>query len=227
MASERRLQRPPNHARPSALGSRGAVSAGAIPEPMDGNHLMNVEAIRRRAREHIERGAFTESYGADRDVVLKLLNAALATELICVLRYKRHHFMASGLHAEPAAAEFLEHANQEQQHADQIAERIVQLGGEPDFSPDELSQRSHAEYVEGENLIDMIREDLIAERVAIESYTEIIRYLGNGDPTSRVMLEGILATEEEHAEDMRNLLEGVLRPVEAGAAVSTPARSRA
>ncbi len=192
---------------------------------MERDHLMNVEAIRRRAREHIERGAFTASYGADRNVVLNLLNAALATELVCVLRYKRHHFMASGLHAEPAAAEFLEHANQEQQHADQIAGRIVQLGGKPDFSPDELSRRSHAEYVAGEHLLDMIREDLIAERVAIESYTEIIRYLGNGDPTTRVMLEGILATEEEHAEDMRNLLEGILRPMEAGMAPMTAARA--
>jgi bacterioferritin len=180
-------------------------------------HLMNVEAIRQRAREHIERGAYTESYGADRDVVLKLLNAALATELVCVLRYKRHHFMASGLHSEPAAAEFLEHATQEQAHADQLAARIVQLGGEPDFSPDELSARSHAEYVAGDNLLEMIREDLIAERVAIESYTEIIRYVGEGDPTTRVLLESILATEEEHAEDMRNLLEGITRPMEAGA----------
>lgn len=188
-------------------------------------HLMNVEAIRRRAREHIERGAYTESYGADRDVVLKLLNAALATELVCVLRYKRHHFMASGLHAEPASAEFLEHANQEQQHADQLAARIVQLGGEPDFSPDELSTRSHAEYVEGANLLEMIREDLIAERVAIESYTEIIRYVGAGDPTTRVLLESILATEEEHAEDMRNLLEGITRPMENSASTSAQSLS--
>jgi len=173
-------------------------------------HILNVQAIRERARRHMERGAVTESYGADRDVSIQLLNGALATELVCVLRYKRHYFMASGIHAEAAAAEFREHATEEQEHADRIAARIVQLGGEPDFSPHELAERSHAEYVEGKNLLEMIREDLVAERIAIESYTEMVRYFGTKDPTSRVLIESILATEEEHADDMYSLLEGVL-----------------
>lgn len=192
-------------------------------------HLTNIQAIRQRAREHIERGAYTESYGADREVVLKLLNEALATEIVCFLRYKRHHFMVSGLNSEAAAAEFLEHAEQEQEHADKLAARIVQLGGEPDFSPKELASRSHAEYVEGENLIEMLREDLIAERIAIESYTEFIRYVGTGDPTTRILLEGILATEEEHAEDMRNLLEGATRSIGTVAPIpaAAPAPARA
>jgi bacterioferritin len=144
-------------------------------------------------------------------VVIKLLNEALATEIVCVLRYKRHHFMAKGIHAEGVAAEFLEHANEEQQHADQIAARITQLGGEPDFSPDGLASRSHAEYVEGENLEDMIREDLVAERIAIDSYREIIVYLGDNDPTTRRLMEEILAKEEEHADDLANLLEDLGR----------------
>jgi bacterioferritin len=194
------------------------------------SHLMNIQTIRERAREHIERGAVTDSYGADRNVVLQLLNEALATELVCTLRYKRHYFMASGIHAEAAAAEFREHAAQEQEHADRIAARIVQLGGEPDFSPRELADRSHAEYVEGRDLIDMIREDLVAERIAIESYTEMIRYVGEKDPTTRVMLESILAVEEEHAEDMNSLLQGVTGPVQSSsrpAQASPPAQSRA
>src|SRR5690606_11167867 len=143
-----------------------------------------------------------EGYRADRDTVVKLLNEALATELVCVLRYRRHYFMAQGIHAEAVAAEFLQHANEEQQHADEIAARIVQLGGAPNFSPDGLSTRSHAEYVEGTDLIDMIREDLVAERIAIDSYREMIDYLGADDPTTRRMLEGILAVEEEHADDL-------------------------
>ena len=168
--------------------------------------LTDIQTLRERARQHIEQGAITPGYGADRETVIKLLNEALATEIICVLRYKRHHFMAEGLNAAPVAAEFLQHANEEQVHADQIAGRIVQLGGEPNFSPEGLTTRSHAEYVEGESLTDMIKEDLVAERIAIDSYGEMIRYLANGDPTTRRMLEEILAMEEEHADDLASML---------------------
>src|SRR3954451_19308036 len=176
---------------------------------MAGTHLSDIETLRRRAREHIAQGAVTPGYQADRDVVIKLLNEALATEWVCTLRYKRHYFMAKGIHAETVASEFLEHAQEEQQHADQIAHRIVQLGGEPDFSPDGLASRSHAEYVEGGSLEEMIREDLIAERIAIDSYREMINYLGQDDPTSRRLLEEMLAKEEEHADDLASLLEGL------------------
>ena len=169
--------------------------------------LTDIQTLRRRARQHMDQGAVTPGYGADRDTVVKLLNEALATELVCVLRYKRHFFMASGINAQSVAAEFLQHANEEQVHADQIAQRIVQLGGAPNFSPDGLASRSHAEYVEGENLLDMIREDLVAERIAIDSYREMIAYLGTKDSTTRRMLEGILAMEEEHADDLVGLLE--------------------
>lgn len=169
--------------------------------------LTDIKTLRARAREHIERGAVTAGYKADRDTVVRLLNEALATEIVCVLRYKRHFYMASGINAEGVAAEFLQHANEEQQHADQIAARIVQLGGEPDFSPEGLVTRSHAEYVEGDTLIDMIKEDLVAERIAIDSYREMINYLGDDDSTTRRMLEGILAMEEEHADDLSGLLE--------------------
>jgi bacterioferritin len=169
--------------------------------------LSDVAELRRRAREQMEKGAVTASYGSDRAVVIDLLNQALATELVCVLRYKRHYFMATGIHAQSVAAEFLEHANEEQGHADQIAQRITQLGGEPDFDPRGLATRSHAEYVEGSSLLEMIQEDLVAERVAIESYSEMIRYIGDGDPTTRRMLEGILAVEEEHADDLKTLIE--------------------
>lgn len=168
--------------------------------------LTDIQTLRERARKHIEKGAVTEGYTADRVTVIKLLNEALATEIVCVLRYKRHYFMASGIHAEGVAAEFLEHANDEQGHADQIAARIVQLGGAPNFNPEGLLTRSHAEYVEGETLIDMIKEDLVAERIAIDSYRDMIRYFGNDDPTSRRLLEGILAVEEEHADDLVSLL---------------------
>jgi bacterioferritin len=174
---------------------------------MAGAFLSDIQTLRKRAREHIAQGAVTPGYNADRSVVLRLLNEALATEIICVLRYKRHYFMAQGIHAEGVAAEFLEHANDEQQHADQIAARITQLGGAPDFSPDGLATRSHAEYVEGDTLEDMIKEDLVAERIAIDSYKEIILYLGENDPTSRRLMEEILAKEEEHADDLANLLE--------------------
>jgi len=169
--------------------------------------LTDIKTIRARARKHIERGAITESYRADRATVVKLLNEALATEIVCVLRYRRHHFMAAGINADTVAAEFLTHANEEQQHADQIAARIVQLQGEPNFSPDGLTSRSHAEYVEGENLIDMIKEDLVAERIAIDSYREMIEYIGDKDTTTARMLEGILAMEEEHADDLVGMLE--------------------
>jgi bacterioferritin len=173
--------------------------------------LADIKTIRERARRHIEEGAVTENYGADKATVLRLLNESLATEIVCTLRYRRHYFMAKGLTSAGVAAEFLEHANEEQAHADQFAERIVQLGGEPIFDPEGLASRSHAEYVEGESLIDMIREDLVAERIAIESYRDIIRYLGEGDPTTRKLFEGVLAVEEEHADDMLSLIENVSR----------------
>lgn len=173
----------------------------------DKSFLTDIKTLRERARKHIENGAVTEGYSADRDTVIKLLNEALATEIVCVLRYKRHFFMASGINAEGVAAEFLQHATEEQGHADLIAQRIVQLGGAPNFSPEGLLTRSHAEYVEGDTLIDMITEDLVAERIAIDSYREMINYLGNDDPTTRRMLEGILAMEEEHADDLVGLLQ--------------------
>ena len=169
--------------------------------------LTDIKKIRERARQHIESGAVTAGYNADRETVLRVLNEALATEIVCVLRYKRHYFMASGLNAENAATEFMEHAAQEQQHADQIAQRITQLGGQPNFSPEGLLSRSHAEYVEGDSLTDMIREDLVAERIAIDTYREIIAWLDSDDPTTRRMLEEILAVEEEHADDLVGLLE--------------------
>jgi bacterioferritin len=168
--------------------------------------LTDIKTLRERARKHIEKGAVTEGYRADRETVVKLLNEALATEIVCVLRYKRHYFMATGIHAESVAAEFLEHANDEQGHADQISARIVQLGGAPNLNPEGLLTRSHAEYVEGATLLDMIKEDLVAERIAIDSYREMINYLGNDDPTSRRLMENILAVEEEHADDLVNLL---------------------
>ena len=168
--------------------------------------LTDVQELRRRARQHIEEGAVTDGYRANRDTVIKLLNEALATEIVCVLRYKRHYFMAQGIHADPIAAEFLQHANEEQGHADQLAGRIVQLGGAPNFSPDGLLSRSHSEYVEGQTLVDMIKEDLIAERIAIDSYTEMARYIGDDDITTRRILEGILAVEEEHADDLSSFL---------------------
>ena len=168
--------------------------------------LTDVEELRRRARKHIEEGAVTEGYRGDRETVIKILNEALATEIVCVLRYRRHYFMAQGIHADPIAQEFLQHANDEQGHADQLAARIVQLGGSPNFSPEGLLSRSHSEYVEGETLIDMIREDLVAERVAIDSYTEMIRYIGDSDITTRRLLEDILKVEEEHADDLASFL---------------------
>jgi bacterioferritin len=171
--------------------------------------VSDIEEIRRRARQHIENGAVTEGYRGDRETVIRLLNEALATEIVCVLRYKRHFYMASGIHSQAVAAEFQEHASEEQEHADLIAERITQLDGEPNFNPEGLTTRSHSEYVPGTSLIDMIREDLVAERIAVESYSEIIRYLGENDPTSRRVMEKILAKEEEHAEDLKTLMENI------------------
>jgi bacterioferritin len=180
-----------------------------------GEFLTDVTELRRRARQHIENGAVTPGYGADRETVIRILNEALATEIVCVLRYKRHYFMAQGIHAQAVAQEFLEHANEEQGHADRIAERITQIGGAPNFSPQGLLTRSHSEYVEGDSLVDMIREDLVAERVAIESYSEIVRFLGTKDITTRRMMEEILANEEEHADDLQKLLV-TLDPTESG-----------
>ena len=168
--------------------------------------MTDIQTLRARARLHIENGAVTEGYRGDKDTVVRLLNEALATEIVCTLRYRRHYFMAQGIHSQAVAAEFLEHANEEQGHADLIAERIVQLGGEPNFNPEGLLSRSHAEYTEGTTLEDMIREDLVAERIAIDSYAEMARYFGDNDPTSKRMIEGILANEEEHADDLASLL---------------------
>ena len=174
-----------------------------------GTFLSDIQEIRRRARQSIEQGAVTDAYKADAEAVVKILNEALATEIVCVLRYKNHHYMASGIHSQAVADEFLEHANEEQAHADSIAQRIIQLNGKPNMNPEGLLTRSHSEYVEGATLTDMIREDLVAERIAIDSYSEIIRYLGDKDPTSRRLMEEILAKEEEHAEDMKTLLERI------------------
>ncbi|MGC4010386.1 MAG: ferritin-like domain-containing protein [Pseudomonas sp.] len=174
---------------------------------MNQAQLTDVQTLRQRARQNIEDGAVTEGYHADRKTVLRLLNESLATELVCYLRYKRHYFMATGLKASVAAAEFLEHATQELQHADLLAERIMQLGGEPDFNPNGLTERSHAEYVAGKNLREMITENLVAERIAVDSYREIVVYLGDDDPTTRRLFEEILAQEEEHADDMADLLQ--------------------
>ena len=171
--------------------------------------LTDTQTLRKRARQHVEEGAVTTGYAADREAVIQLLNQALATELVCVLRYKRHYFMAKGIHSESVKPEFLQHANEEMAHADRIAKRITELGGEPNFSPDGLSSRSHAEYMPGDSLISMIKEDLIAERIAIESYRELVAYLGNNDPTTQRMIKEILAMEEEHADDMASLLEGM------------------
>jgi bacterioferritin len=171
--------------------------------------LSDAKTLRQRARQHVEHGAVTAGYGADREAVILALNGALATELVCVLRYKRHYFMASGVHAASVASEFAAHALEEMAHADLLAKRIVELRGAPDFSPNGLSERSHAEYQQGDTLKSMLTEDLIAERIAIESYRELIAFLGLQDPTTRRMLEGILATEEEHAEDLSSILDGM------------------
>jgi bacterioferritin len=168
--------------------------------------LTDIEAIRKRAREHLDQGAITAGYSADRDTVIKLLNEALATEIVCTLRYKYHYYMASGIHSQAVKAEFLEHAQQEQEHADRIAERITPLDGKPNFNPDGLASRAHADYAEGVDLVDMIKEDLVAERIAIDTYRAIVEYIGTDDPTTRRIMEEVLAQEEEHAEDMATLL---------------------
>jgi len=168
--------------------------------------LTDIKKLRDNARKNMNQGSVTEGYKADVKQVLKVLNDVLATELVCVMRYKRHYYMAQGISSDSVKAEFLQHANEEQQHADWVAERITQLGGEPDFNPRTLTERSHSEYVEGKSLVDMIKEDLIAERIAIQSYSEIIRWLGDNDPTSRILIEQINKVEEEHANDMLDLL---------------------
>jgi bacterioferritin len=171
--------------------------------------LTDIQELRRRAREHMDQGAVTNGYKADRDTVIQILNDVVATEIVCVLRYKRHFYMANGIHAQSVAQEFLKHATEEQGHADLAAERIVQLGGAPDLNPAGLATRSHSQYIEGASLVEMIQENLVAERIAVESYSEIIRYLGDDDPTTRIMIEAIMAKEEEHAEDMKTLLESI------------------
>jgi len=170
------------------------------------NHIQQIQALRDRARQHITDGAVTQDYGLDRQKAIAVLNQALATELVCVLRYKFHYFMATGIHSQAVKEEFLEHANEEQQHADQIAERIKQLGGKPEMNPAVFAGNAHSEYKEGTTLVDMLKEDLIAERIAIESYREMARFFGDKDSTTRRMLEEILAKEEEHADEITDLL---------------------
>jgi bacterioferritin len=182
-------------------------------ESLKTDFILDVEELRARARRHIENGAVTEGYRGNRETVIKLLNEALATELVCILRYKHDHFMAVGIHADPVAAEFAEHALEEQGHADLLAGRITQLGGDPDYNPDGLRSRSHSEYVARTSLVDMIRENLVAERIAVDSYSQMIQYIGDDDPTTRRMLEEILSKEEEHAEDLADLL-ATLDPTE-------------
>lgn len=189
-------------------------------EPRSQPFVTDLKEIQRRAREHVEKGAVTPAYRGEVETAIRLLNEALATEIVCVLRYRRHHFMAAGIHYQSVADEFMQHAQEEQQHADQIAGRIRQLGGAPDFNPQGLLTRSHAQYAEGTSLVDMIKEDLIAERIAIESYLMMIRFFGENDPTSRRMMEEILAKEEEHADDLATLLE-TLDPREPTAEVKT------
>jgi len=168
--------------------------------------VLDVAAIRDRARHHLEDGALIQNEKAKAPIILRLLNEALATEVVCTLRYKRHYFMAQGIHSESVKKEFLEHAREEQEHADAIAERIVQLGGQPNLSPVGLLDRSHSQYTEGTSLEDMIKEDLVAERIAIDSYRQMIAFIDGDDPTTRRLLEEVTAKEEEHAEDLATLL---------------------
>ena len=170
------------------------------------NFVRDVQEIRQRAIKKIEDGAVTSTYGVDKDKAIEILNEALATEIVCVLRYMHHYFMATGVHGKAAADEFKEHADEEREHADRLAERIQQLGGKPDFNPKSLLQRSVSQYIEGESLADMIREDLIAERVVIDVYREMIKFFGDGDPTTRTLIEELLEAEEEHASDLSDLL---------------------
>lgn len=192
----------------SQLPTTAFAMASPVPATPIVPVMTDVKTLRERARKSIDDGAITESYSADRKVVIRLLNEALATEWVCVLRYYRHYFMASGMLADSVKAEFLEHAHQEQEHANKIAERIVQLGGEPDLNPDTFSARSHAEYKPGQDLRDMVKENLIAERIAIDSYREMINYIGDRDTTTKRILEHVLSQEEEHADDMADLLDG-------------------
>lgn len=187
-------------ARPAAGTGKAEGSTAA------GGFLTDVATLRARARQHIEAGAVTEDYGLKAEAAVGLLNAALATELVCTLRYRQHAFVAKGINSEPIAQEFLVHSNEELAHADLLAKRIVQLGGAPQFNPECLTSLSHAEYVTSASLEDMIRENLVAERIAIESYREMVRYFGDHDPTTRAMLEGILAMEENHADELADLL---------------------
>ncbi|HEY0879236.1 MAG TPA: ferritin-like domain-containing protein [Zeimonas sp.] len=193
----------------SAAHAAKVPAAAASSSTPSSTFLTDIKTLRERARENMERGAVTKGYGADVHAVIDILNTALATELVCVLRYKRHYFMAQGIASEAVKAEFLEHADEEQAHADQICERIVQLGGEPDLNPDTFSSRSHSQYVEADGLVDMIREDLVAERIAIDSYREIVQWLADRDPTTRRVMEEILAKEEEHAEDLSSMLQDI------------------
>src|SRR6187551_75323 len=188
---------------PETTAPRTSRKEGIVKEALG---LTDVKTLRDRAREGIEDGAMTSGYKAKAETVIKLLNDALATEIVCVLRYKRHYFMATGISSLSVKGEFLQHATEEQAHADHLAERIVQLGGEPNLSPEGMLNRSHSEYIDGESLVEMITEDLIAERIAIESYREMIAYVGTADSTTRRLLERILAQEEEHAEDLAGLL---------------------
>ncbi|HLH75492.1 MAG TPA: ferritin-like domain-containing protein [Candidatus Binataceae bacterium] len=174
-----------------------------------GDFLADVEAIRQHARQNMESGAVTGGYAADRERVIKVLNDVLATELVCTLRYMRHYYMASGINSESVKAEFLQHAKEEEEHTNWVAERIVQLRGAPNYNPEGLATRSHAQYAEGNSLVDMIREDLVAERIAIETYSEIVRWLSTDDPSTRRLIERILEVENKHAEDMVTLLEKV------------------
>ena len=198
------------------LDRQGAEGNGAASPPSASSQgagnarvLSGIDELRSRARKGLEDGAVTPSYGADKETVLRLLNEALATEILCTLRYRYHYFVAAGLAAESIKDEFLKHAQEEQEHADQIAERIVQLGDDPNFNPLGLTERSHAEFGNGQSLADLIRDDLIAERVAIESYKEMIAYVGGDDPTTRRLFESILAIEEEHAEEFASMLSNV------------------
>ncbi len=194
--------------KPASKSKQPKAVASAKSSPPGDSALTDTATLRANARKNIGDGAITRTYLADKKVVIKLLNDALATEWVCVLRYYRHYFTASGMLADAVKAEFLEHAQQEQAHASLLAERIVQLGGEPDLDPDTLSKRSHAEYKEGQDLRDMVREDLIAERIAIDSYREMINYIGDRDTTTKRILESILAQEEEHADEFSDLLDG-------------------
>jgi bacterioferritin len=174
--------------------------------PQPGEFVLDVKAIRDRAYKHLEDGPLTPNYGGDPKRSVHILNEALATELVCVLRYKFHAVTAQGLASESVKAEFEEHAKDESEHADWLAERINQLGGKPNYNPEGLAQRADSQYAEGETLVDMIKEDLAAERIAVETYREMVRYFSTNDPTTRRLLETILAKEEEHADDMNNLL---------------------